>query len=65
MFHRFAFQVVLSEEGGDSFFELWVRESMVEKGNPKSPESILALTDNSKVDALLAQFNSNEDFKTR
>ncbi|EEB09924.1 Thyroid hormone receptor-associated protein complex 100 kDa component, putative [Pediculus humanus corporis] len=57
-------QVVLSEEGGDSFFELWVRESMVEKGNPKSPESILALTDNSKVDALLAQFNSNEDFKT-
>ncbi|KAL0268602.1 UNVERIFIED_CONTAM: hypothetical protein PYX00_010471 [Menopon gallinae] len=57
-------QVVLSEEGGDSFFELWVRECMVEKGHPKSPEAILNLCDNSKVDALLAQFNSNEEFKT-
>ncbi|KAK6631151.1 hypothetical protein RUM43_014247 [Polyplax serrata] len=57
-------QVVLSEEGGDSFFELWVRESMVEKGHSKSPESIIGLADNSKVEALLAQFNSNEDFKT-
>lgn len=35
---------------------------MVEKGHPKSPESILSLCDSSKVDALLQQFQ-NEEFK--
>lgn len=54
-------QVVL-EENGDSFFELWVRESMVEKGHTKSPEAILSLCDSNKVDALLQQFQ-NEEFK--
>jgi len=59
-------QVVLSEEGGDSFFEQWVRECMVERGRPKSPDQMLQHCDPARVDALLAQFNSADgDFKTR
>jgi len=59
-------QVVLSEEGGDSFFEQWVRECMVERGRPKSPDQMLQHCDSARVDALLAQFNSADgDFKTR
>lgn len=55
---------VVLEETGDSFFENWVRQCMVEKGHPKSPEQILGLCDQTKVDALLQQFNSNEgEFK--
>ncbi|XP_046388735.1 mediator of RNA polymerase II transcription subunit 24 [Ischnura elegans] len=57
-------QVVLSEEGGDSFFEQWVRECMVERGRPKCPETMLKRCDPSKVDALLSQFNAGDiDFK--
>jgi mediator of RNA polymerase II transcription subunit 24 len=59
-------QVVLSEEGGDSFFEQWVRECMVERGRPKSPDQMLQHCDPARVDSLLAQFNSADgDFKTR
>lgn len=54
-------QVVL-EEGGDSFFELWVEQCMVEKGHPKSPEGILSWCESGKVDALLQQFQ-NEEFR--
>jgi hypothetical protein len=49
---------VLSEEGGDSFFEQWLRECMVEPGRPKSPDQMLQHCDSARVDALLAQFNS-------
>nr|CAD7269306.1 unnamed protein product [Timema shepardi] len=58
--------VVLSEEGGDSFFEQWVRECMVERGRPKCPDQMLQYCEPGKVDALLGQFNSpDNDFKTR
>ncbi|KAG8222808.1 hypothetical protein J437_LFUL005014 [Ladona fulva] len=61
----FGSQVVLSEEGGDSFFEQWVRECMVERGRPKCPESMLQRCDPAKIDALLAQFNAADcDFKS-
>ncbi|XP_066998835.1 mediator of RNA polymerase II transcription subunit 24 [Anabrus simplex] len=63
--HTYGSEVVLSEEGGDSFFEQWVRECMVERGRPKSPDQMLQHCDQTRVDALLAQFNSAEgDFKT-
>ncbi|CAG2056138.1 unnamed protein product [Timema podura] len=58
-------RVVLSEEGGDSFFEQWVRECMVERGRPKCPDQMLQYCEPVKVDALLGQFNSpDNDFKT-
>lgn len=53
-------EVVLDESGGDSFFEQWVRQCMVEKGKPKSPEQIISLCDQTKVDSLLRDFNSSE-----
>lgn len=63
--HTYGPEVVLSEEGGDSFFEQWVRECMVERGRPKSPDQMLQHCDPARVDALLAQFNSADgDFKT-
>ncbi|XP_069683870.1 mediator of RNA polymerase II transcription subunit 24 isoform X2 [Periplaneta americana] len=63
--HTYGPEVVLSEEGGDSFFEQWVRECMVERGRPKSPDQMLQHCDPARVDALLSQFNSADgDFKT-
>lgn len=55
----FGSEVVLGEEGeGDSFMEQWVRECLVERGKPKSPDKMLQYCDPAWVDTLLAQFNS-------
>ncbi|KAK7870071.1 hypothetical protein R5R35_012021 [Gryllus longicercus] len=64
--HTYGTEVVLSEENsGDSFFEQWVRECMVERGRTKSPDQMLLHCDPARVDALLTQFNSADgDFKT-
>ncbi|XP_066597518.1 mediator of RNA polymerase II transcription subunit 24 isoform X2 [Prorops nasuta] len=51
---------VVLEEGGDSFFEQWVRECMPERNKPKSPQRMLQNVDPSRVDTLLAQINSPE-----
>lgn len=63
----FCFKVVLGEEGeGDSFMEQWVRECLVERGKPKSPEKMLQYCDPAWVDTLLAQFNSpDSELKNR
>ncbi|KYM99981.1 Mediator of RNA polymerase II transcription subunit 24 [Cyphomyrmex costatus] len=61
---KIGFQVVL-EEGGDSFFEQWVRECMPERNKLKSPQRMLQSVDSARVDALLAQINSPDpDFKS-
>lgn len=52
-------QVVLNE-GGDSFFEQWVRECMPLKDKPKSPYKMLQNVDSAKVEALLNQISSGE-----
>lgn len=53
------------EEGGDSFFEQWVRECMPERNKLKSPQKMLQNVDPSRVDTLLAQINSPDpDFKS-
>lgn len=52
------------EEGGESFFEQWVRDCMVEKGVPKSPDQMLQKCEPSKIDLLIRQLNSPDfDFK--
>ncbi|XP_017088440.2 mediator of RNA polymerase II transcription subunit 24 [Drosophila bipectinata] len=51
--------VVLSERG-DSFFEKWVRECMVERNKLKNPRQILALCDDSIVDELLLSLSKPE-----
>ncbi|KAL7305131.1 hypothetical protein TKK_0002534 [Trichogramma kaykai] len=51
---------VVLEEGGDSFFEQWVRECMPLKEKPKSPYKMLQNVDSTKVDLLLAQVNSTD-----
>ncbi|KYQ58998.1 Mediator of RNA polymerase II transcription subunit 24 [Trachymyrmex zeteki] len=56
---------VVLEEGGDSFFEQWVRECMPERNKLKSPQRMLQSVDSARVDALLAQINSPDpDFKS-
>ncbi|XP_020300411.1 mediator of RNA polymerase II transcription subunit 24 isoform X2 [Pseudomyrmex gracilis] len=56
---------VVLEEGGNSFFEQWVRECMPERNKPKSPQRMLQSVDPTRVDALLAQINSPDpDFKS-
>ncbi|XP_047345364.1 mediator of RNA polymerase II transcription subunit 24 isoform X2 [Vespa velutina] len=56
---------VVLEEGGDSFFEQWVRECMPERNKPKSPQKMLQNIDPARVDTLLAQINSTDpDFKS-
>ncbi|EFN83518.1 Mediator of RNA polymerase II transcription subunit 24 [Harpegnathos saltator] len=56
---------VVLEEGGDSFFEQWVRGCMPERNKPKSPQRMLQNIDPARVDALLAQINSPDlDFKS-
>lgn len=59
--------VVLSEQGmhsgGNSFFEQWVRDCMVERRRPKSPDQMLKHFNTNRVSELLAQFNSgNAEF---
>ncbi|CAG9816325.1 unnamed protein product [Phaedon cochleariae] len=52
------------ESDGDSLFEQWVRNCMVERQRPKAPEQLLRLGDPAMIDSLLEQFNSGEsDFK--
>ncbi|XP_026686224.1 mediator of RNA polymerase II transcription subunit 24-like [Diaphorina citri] len=56
--------VVFSENGGDSFFEKWVRDCMVEGGRPKPYKKMLDEKDQAGVDDLLRQFNSSDaEFK--
>ncbi|XP_072761073.1 mediator of RNA polymerase II transcription subunit 24-like [Anoplolepis gracilipes] len=56
---------VVLEEGGNSFFEQWVRECMPERKKPKSPQRMLQSVDPARVDALLTQLNSPDpDFKS-
>ncbi|XP_037940607.1 mediator of RNA polymerase II transcription subunit 24 isoform X2 [Teleopsis dalmanni] len=51
--------VVLSENG-DSFFEKWVRECMVERNKPKNPKNLVALGDDSIIEELLLNLRQNE-----
>lgn len=51
---------VVLEERGSSFFEKWVRECMMERNKNKSPMNMVHLSDQSKVDELLAHLNSTE-----
>ncbi|XP_008553278.1 mediator of RNA polymerase II transcription subunit 24 [Microplitis demolitor] len=51
---------IVLEEGGDSFFEQWVRECMPERDKPKSPQKMLQNIDSTRVDALLVQINTPE-----
>ncbi|XP_032685041.1 mediator of RNA polymerase II transcription subunit 24 [Odontomachus brunneus] len=56
---------VVLEEGGDSFFEQWVRGCLPERNKPKSPQRMLQNVDPTRVDTLLAQINSPDlDFKS-
>lgn len=58
--------LLCDEEQGDSFFAQWVRECIVERGKPKSPDNMLQHCDPVKIDTLLAQFNSSDsEFKNR
>lgn len=44
-------------DNGDSFFEKWVRESMVERNKPKNPRNMIAICDENIVDELLMNFS--------
>lgn len=58
--------MVLSEQSGNSFFEQWVRDCMVERRRPKSPDQMLKNFNVNRVNELLAQFNSGDcEFPTR
>lgn len=61
------FQVVLSDDSkGDSFMKQWVRECLVERGKPKSPDIMLQHCDPIIVEALLTQFTSaDSEFKIK
>lgn len=48
---------VILEENGDSFFETWVRNTMVDRRKPKSPMTIVRACDQAKVDELLLILN--------
>lgn len=43
----------------DYFFEKWLRDGMIDLSKPKSPLSIVKMSDQSKVDELIAYFNDN------
>jgi mediator of RNA polymerase II transcription subunit 24 len=47
------------ELNGDFFFEKWIREGMIDLSKPKSPLSIVKMSDQVKVDELIAYFNDN------
>lgn len=52
------------EEGGESFFEQWVRECMAHKGVHKSPEQILQKCDSQVVDIFIHHLSAPDfDFK--
>ncbi|XP_008208388.1 mediator of RNA polymerase II transcription subunit 24 [Nasonia vitripennis] len=51
---------IVLEEGGDSFFEQWVRDCMPLKDKPKSPYKMLQNLDTTKVDMLLSQITSGD-----
>lgn len=48
---------VILEENGDSFFDTWVRHTMVDRRKPKSPMTIVRACDQAKVDELLLILN--------
>lgn len=47
------------EVGGDFFFEKWLRDGLIDLSKPKSPLSIVKMSDQSKVDELISYFNDN------
>ncbi|XP_073842226.1 mediator complex subunit 24 [Musca autumnalis] len=48
---------VVLTENGDSFFEKWFRECMVERNKPKNPRNMIAMCDDNIVDELLLTFS--------
>ncbi len=51
---------VVLEENGNTFFERWVRDCMVERGKEKPPLNMVRNCDQQKVDELLMFFHSPE-----
>lgn len=51
---------VLSKSSGDSLFEQWFHNCMVEKQRPKASEQLLRLGNDDIIDTLLKQFNSGD-----
>jgi mediator of RNA polymerase II transcription subunit 24 len=49
------------EMTGDSFFEKWAREGMVDSTKSKSPMSIVRMCDQSKVDELITYFSDSSN----
>lgn len=49
------------DERGDSFYEKWARECMIERNKKKSPMNMVQICDPNKVDELLLNFNSPEN----
>ncbi|XP_059614559.1 mediator of RNA polymerase II transcription subunit 24 [Phlebotomus argentipes] len=54
---------VVLDEGGDSFFEKWVRECMVERNKCKPPMAMVQQCDQVKVDELLLHLHSPDSYK--
>lgn len=49
------------ELSGDSFFETWVRDVMVDPTKSKSPMAIVKICDQSKVDEMIGYFSDNSN----
>lgn len=56
-------QVVL-DENGDSFFEKWARDCMLERTKNKSPMNMVHQSEQSKIDEFLMTLNSIEKMKS-
>ncbi|XP_058460043.1 mediator of RNA polymerase II transcription subunit 24 [Malaya genurostris] len=54
---------VVLMENSESFYEIWVRECMIEKNKSKSAMSMVKLCDQSKVDELIVSLNSPDGLK--